>query len=65
MRLIVYNFLLQPIMAGQIVDAFAQLRAENQTAKKELEHKCFITGLEKQSFNDYPGNLEFMSLNTR
>ena len=47
--------LLQPIMQGQIVDAFAELRGKHKAAEHELENKCFITGLEKEAFNDYPG----------
>jgi len=58
MTLIFYNMLLQPIMQGQIVDAFAELRARYKDAKYELENKCFVTGLDKEAFNDYPGEWE-------
>jgi len=53
--LVIYNMLLQPIMQGQIVDAFAELRTNYNTAKKFLESKCCITDLDKDAFHDYPG----------
>ena len=55
MTLICYNMLLQPVIQGQIIDSFSQLRGIYKSTLSELENKCFITGLEKEAFDDYPG----------
>jgi hypothetical protein len=55
MTLICYNMLLQPVISGQIIDSFSQLRGIYKSTLSELQNKCFITGLEKEAFDDYPG----------
>lgn len=56
--LIFWVFLLQGIIQGQIIDAFAEMRTESNQAKEDLEQKCFISSLERYAFADFPGEWE-------
>ncbi|EKX35332.1 hypothetical protein GUITHDRAFT_155512, partial [Guillardia theta CCMP2712] len=40
--LVFWNMLLQPVMQGQIFDAFAEIRSKATAATLELESKCFV-----------------------
>jgi hypothetical protein len=55
MTIIRNNILLQPVIQGQISDSFSQLRGIYQSTLRELKNKCFITGLDKEALDDYPG----------
>jgi len=56
--LVFWNMLLQPVMQGQIFDAFAEIRSKATAATLELESKCFVTGLERHRFSKYAGEWE-------
>ena len=56
--LIWWAFLLQPIIQGQIIDAFSQLRSKENTAISDLGQRCFISGISRFDFNNYPGEWE-------
>jgi len=52
--LVFWNMVLQPVMQGQIIDAFAEIRARHSAAEAHLASKCVITGLERQRFSKCP-----------
>jgi len=52
--LVFWNMVLQPVMQGQIIDAFAEIRARHSAAQAHLASKCVITGLERQRFSKCP-----------
>ena len=56
--LIWWAFLLQPIIQGQIIDAFSQLRNKSVSATQDLNQRCFISGISRFDFNNYPGEWE-------
>jgi hypothetical protein len=53
-----WTFLLQPIIQGQIIDAFSRLRTEETSARADLDQRCFISGVNRYEFNNYPGEWE-------
>lgn len=56
--IIFWVFLLQGIIQGQIIDAFAEMRARDDAAHQDLEQRCFISSIERFVFNNYPGEWE-------
>jgi len=56
--IIFWVFLLQGIIQGQIIDAFAEMRNKRNADTADLETKCFISSIERFVFNDYPGEWE-------
>mmetsp|Transcript_46370 Transcript_46370/g.108883 ORF Transcript_46370/g.108883 Transcript_46370/m.108883 type:complete len:1255 (-) Transcript_46370:266-4030(-) len=56
--LIFWSLLLQPVMTGQIIDAFAEIRGKATATKNDLEQKCFVTGVDRHTFNQFPGEWE-------
>lgn len=56
--IIFWVFLLQGILQGQIIDAFAQMRNELAEKKNDLESKCIVTSLHRFDFSGYPGEWE-------
>mmetsp|Transcript_16489 Transcript_16489/g.25600 ORF Transcript_16489/g.25600 Transcript_16489/m.25600 type:complete len:401 (+) Transcript_16489:1-1203(+) len=56
--LIFWVFLLQGIIQGQIIDAFAAMRSESNAKREDLDRKCFVSSVERTDFNDYPGEWE-------
>jgi len=44
-----WNFLLQPLITGIIIDSFNQLRADAATSAKAMEERCFISGPKPES----------------
>lgn len=56
--LIFWVFLLQSIIQGQIIDAFAEMRARRTAALSDLEEKCFVSSIDRFTFNSYPGEWE-------
>ena len=56
--LVFWNLFLQPVMHGQIVDAFAEIRQETEAVAEHLRDKCIITGIERQHFAKYPQEWE-------
>mmetsp|Transcript_33620 Transcript_33620/g.79353 ORF Transcript_33620/g.79353 Transcript_33620/m.79353 type:complete len:948 (-) Transcript_33620:361-3204(-) len=53
--IICWSFLLQPVITGQIIDAFMQLRNSQKDATKEMEEKCFISGVDRFKLDGIPG----------
>lgn len=56
--LFLFNMMLQPLMQGQIIDAFAEIRDKNSAKEEYHNSKCLITGLERHRFTKYPGEWE-------
>uniref|UniRef100_A0A7S0VZZ2 RyR/IP3R Homology associated domain-containing protein n=1 Tax=Hemiselmis tepida TaxID=464990 RepID=A0A7S0VZZ2_9CRYP len=56
--LVWWTFLLQPIIQGQIMDAFSRIRTEETTTRTDLNQRCFISGVSRFEFNNYPGEWE-------
>eukprot|EP00899_Mesostigma_viride_P005270 jgi/Mesvir1/14744/Mv05388-RA.1 len=52
---IIWVFLLQNIITGQIVDAFVSIRDEKARLQQDLNDKCFICSLERIPFEQRPG----------
>jgi hypothetical protein len=55
MTIIWNNMLMQSVIQGQISDSFSQLRGIYKSTLSELKDKCFITGIDKEDLDDYPG----------
>mmetsp|Transcript_17701 Transcript_17701/g.40030 ORF Transcript_17701/g.40030 Transcript_17701/m.40030 type:complete len:1724 (-) Transcript_17701:23-5194(-) len=55
---IFWSFLLQPVVTGQIINAFNEMRQAKDDIRKYLESKCFISGIDRFKFDDYPGEWE-------
>mmetsp|Transcript_36720 Transcript_36720/g.57378 ORF Transcript_36720/g.57378 Transcript_36720/m.57378 type:complete len:838 (-) Transcript_36720:1502-4015(-) len=53
--IVFWVFLLQGIIQGQIIDAFAENRARVEKAKEDLNNKCFVTSIDRFVFASYPG----------
>jgi len=51
-------FLLQPIIQGQIITAFSQLLERQRSARTDMNTRCFISGISRFDFNNYPGEWE-------
>jgi hypothetical protein len=45
--IIFWVFLLQGIIQGQIIDAFAEMRSMEEAAHADLEQRCFISSIER------------------
>ena len=45
--IIFWVFLLQGIIQGQIIDAFAEMRAIDDAAHQDLEQRCFVSSLDR------------------
>ena len=52
------NTILINIIFGVIIDTFGDLREQNQAMEEEMEHRCFVCGLERYKFeiNSTDGN---------
>ena len=55
MSIVFWVFLLQGIIQGQIIDAFATMRNKRNADSADLENKCFVSSIERFVFNRYPG----------
>ena len=53
--IIFWVFLLQGIIQGQIIDAFAEMRNASNAASEDLEQKCFVSSIDRFVFNSFPG----------
>jgi len=56
--IIFWVFLVQGIIQGQIIDAFALMRNKRNADAADLEKKCFVSSIERFVFNRYPGEWE-------
>eukprot|EP00293_Proteomonas_sulcata_P007365 CAMPEP_0184307928 /NCGR_PEP_ID=MMETSP1049-20130417/16529_1 /TAXON_ID=77928 /ORGANISM="Proteomonas sulcata, Strain CCMP704" /LENGTH=371 /DNA_ID=CAMNT_0026620517 /DNA_START=72 /DNA_END=1187 /DNA_ORIENTATION=- len=56
--IIFWVFLLQGIIQGQIIDAFAEKRNQDNELRQDLEQKCFVSSIDRFVFNNYPGEWE-------
>lgn len=56
--IIFWVFLVQGIIQGQIIDAFALMRNKRDADAADLENKCFVSSIERFVFNRYPGEWE-------
>lgn len=56
--IVFWVFLLQGIIQGQIIDAFAEKRNHDFYLKEDLEKKCFVSSIDRFVFNSYPGEWE-------
>ncbi|KAJ1494559.1 hypothetical protein T484DRAFT_1765340 [Baffinella frigidus] len=53
-----WNFLLQPLITGIIIDSFNQLRSRAADSEKAMEERCFISEIERFKFDGFPGEWE-------
>mmetsp|Transcript_5130 Transcript_5130/g.11360 ORF Transcript_5130/g.11360 Transcript_5130/m.11360 type:complete len:181 (+) Transcript_5130:2-544(+) len=53
-----WNFLLQPLMTGLIIDSFDQLRHLANASKQDMEKRCIISDIERFRFDGFPGEWE-------
>eukprot|EP00960_Hanusia_phi_P076575 768580-Hanusia_phi.AAC.9 len=56
--IIFWSFLLQPVVTGQIIDAFRKIRKVRRSTESYLKSRCFISGSEEFKFHDFPGEWE-------
>mmetsp|Transcript_32457 Transcript_32457/g.76459 ORF Transcript_32457/g.76459 Transcript_32457/m.76459 type:complete len:428 (+) Transcript_32457:2-1285(+) len=56
--IVFWVLLLKGIIQGQIIDAFAEKRNNDNALREDLETKCFVSSIDRFVFNQYPGEWE-------
>ncbi|KAJ1475801.1 hypothetical protein T484DRAFT_3150080 [Baffinella frigidus] len=53
-----WNFLLQPLITGIIIDSFTQLHTNATVSKQYMEERCVVSEIERFRFDGFPGEWE-------
>jgi hypothetical protein len=51
-------YILIPLVSGLIIDAFGELRDQQESATEKLESSCFVCDIGKETFDRLPRGFE-------